>query len=254
MPTPDDAFFEAWEADLTEAERAKFWRDGVIDPDAYAEAPIKLLYVMPVPDDMGASEPHPELGRDLRAIVADPDRPPGNHGTAIARWTSLILEGELPTRFGQAAAKKQLKRVAVITAQKIGGPASEVRDATALWGRVHGERLLDQIDAIDPQVIILCGDHVHEAWPAILTDQPGIPPVVRGEYDWEGKSVLATVHPAAPGMKTEDKNADAVAFADSPEIRELRGDPPPGEEPEPTENPNDAIAGPASDPGSSVVG
>ena len=224
MPIPDDAFFADWEAALPEEQRARFCRDGVIDEEAWAAAPVKLLFV--AGDPTGSAVPAD--ARDARAFFAD-KAGSGSFGTPLARWAAMIVGG-LSAEEAQALKKKDLagyaKGSAVIHLKKTAGESSASDAEVTEWAMADGndERLLDQIDKIDPRVIVVCGTQACAAWPVLLTEDPAAQPVLQSqEFGWDGRSVLATLSPSAPGTKTDDKDADAARFAASPEVAALRG-------------------------------
>ena len=225
MPIPADDFFEAWEADLTDAEKATFCRDGVADEDAWKDAKLRVLFVADRPnpkDDTAGSVS--ELPYDLREMTREHGGG-GSYGTPLARWAAMLLTG-LSAEEAGTLKRKELKedvcRTARIALKKTGGD-DDVEDVIA-WSLKHGDRLMEQIEKIDPQVIVVCGDAACAAWPVFLYDDRKEQPLLRSqEFTWEGKSVLATMSPAAPGTKTADKDADVERFAASDEVKALRG-------------------------------
>jgi hypothetical protein len=233
MPLPDDAFFEEWKAALPPEEQEAFVLDGAIDEEAWGTTPLKVLFVTAEPD-FETDESVKEAG-DMRTLLSQ-DGPPGVFGMGLGRWAAILLKGEVPKKFGRVSARHMTANTALINLKKTGG-VPELADAPARgvvnWALTHQERLLDQIEAIAPEVVILCGDRVHAAWPVMLYGEANERPLARGEYAWSDedvlpsvKAILATVSPAAPGMKTELKNAEIEQFAASEEVRALHDDPP----------------------------
>ena len=227
MPIPDDAFFEAWEADLSDAEKKTFHRDGVVDDQQWANARVKVLFVhdeptLPAADD---GEDAPEGPFDLREAERETGGT-GSYGTPMARWASMIIDG-LTAEQAQGLKKKDLgeyaQQIAHLYLKKTGGGSSADAQEVTDWVMKHDEKTLEEIDKIDPQVIVVCGTQACTAWPIFLADDRTAKPVFRSqEFEWEGKSILATLSPSAPGTKTADKDADAARFAESPEIAALR--------------------------------
>ena len=225
MPIPADAFFEEWEAELSDEEKATFCRDGVIDEEAWKDAKLRVLFVADSPnpkdDTAGSVE---ELPYDLREMTREHGGG-GSYGTPLARWAAMLLTGLTAEEAGTLK-RKELKedvcKTARICLKKTGG-ADDDEDVIA-WSLKHGERLEQQIDAIAPQVIVVCGDAACTAWPIWLADDRAAKPMLQSqEFDWEGKPVLAAMSPAAPGTKTADKDADVERFAASDEVKTLRG-------------------------------
>ena len=239
MPLPDDAFFEEWEAALPPEEKDLFVRDGAIDEEAWEKAPLKVLFVTAEPD-FETDDAVKEAG-DMRKLLSD-DGPPGVFGMGLGRWAAILLEGAVPKKFGRVSARHMTANTALINLKKTGG-GPELADSPARgvinWSLAHGERLMNQIEALAPEVVVLCGDRTLAAWPVVLYDDASERPIMRGEYAWDDpevlpsvKAILATVSPAAPGMKTELKNAEIEQFAASEEVRALHDSPPAPPEPE----------------------
>ena len=234
MPIPADPFFEEWEADLSPEERAAFCRDGVADEDEWKAAPLRVLFVADAPDPKndtaGAVD---KLPYDLREMTREHGGG-GSYGTPLARWAAMLVEGLTAKQAGalkRAELKRQVGRTARIALKKTGGDDDE-EDVIA-WALKHGERLMDQLDALDPQAIVLCGETACAAWPALLYDSADEKPVLRSqEFMWEDRAVLATLSPSAPGTKTADKDLDVARFAANPEVTKLRGAPVAPDEPE----------------------
>ncbi|NNJ27010.1 hypothetical protein [Alienimonas chondri] len=239
MPLPDDTFFDEWKAELSPEEQEAFVLDGAIDEEAWGKAPLKALFVTAEPD-FETDESVKEAG-DMRKLLSD-DGPPGVFGMGLGRWAAILLEGAVPKKFGRVSARHMTANTAIINLKKTGG-GPELADSPARgvvnWALAHQERLLDQIEMLAPEVIILCGDRVLAAWPVMLYGDASERPIMRGEYAWGDpdvlpsvKAILATVSPAAPGMKTELKNAEIDQFAASEEVRNLHDSPPALPEPE----------------------
>ncbi|MFH5803234.1 hypothetical protein [Alienimonas sp. DA493] len=233
MPLPDDAFFEEWKAELSPEEQEAFVLDGAIDEEAWKDAPLKVLFITAEPD-FETDDSVKEAG-DMRKLLSD-DGPPGVFGMGLGRWAAILLEGQVPKKFGRVSARNMTANTAIINLKKTGG-GPELADSPARgvvnWALAHQERLLDQIEMLAPEVIVLCGDRVLAAWPVMLYGDATERPIMRGEYAWNDpdvlpsvKAILATVSPAAPGMKTELKNAEIEQFAASPEVRNLHDSPP----------------------------
>ena len=224
MPIPDDAFFEAWEAELSDEEKPAFCRDGVVDEEGWAAAPVKVLFVSALPNLEKLPEDHAGP-RDQRALNRD-NAGTGSFGTPMARWAAMILDGmtaEEAQSLKKKALSQQTLRVAQIALKKTGGETTDDVEDIVAWALKHDERLLDEIDAIGPQVIVVCGTRACTAWPALLMDDKDAPPMWQSqEFAWEGRSVLAALSPSAPGTKTADKDADVARFAASPEVQALR--------------------------------
>ena len=224
MPIPADDFFDAWEAELPEAEKATFCRDGVVDEEQWKAAKVRVLFVADRPnpkDDTAGSVS--DLPYDLREMTREHGGG-GSYGTPLARWAAMLLTGLTAEEAGTLK-RKELKedvcKTARIYLKKCGGDddPQDIKD----WALKHGERLEQQIDAIDPEVIVVCGDGACAAWPVWLADDRAEKPMWRSqEFAWEGRSVLATLSPAAPGTKTADKDADVERFAASDEVKALR--------------------------------
>ena len=84
MPMPDDAFFEAWEAELPEEERTRFQRDGVADGERWRAARLRVLFVCPEAN----IESGTEASRVAAAWATSGSRP-GTGRSAVrsgARW------------------------------------------------------------------------------------------------------------------------------------------------------------------------
>ncbi|QDT14927.1 hypothetical protein [Alienimonas californiensis] len=254
MPLPDDAFFEKWKAELSPEEQEAFVLDGAIDEESWNDAPLKILFVTAEPDFV-TDDSIKEAG-DMRKLLSD-DGPPGVFGMGLGRWAAILLEGKVPKKFGRVSARHMTANTAIINLKKTGG-GPELADSPARgvvnWALAHQERLLDQIEALAPEVIVLCGDRVLAAWPVMLYGDAAERPIMRGEYAWSDpdvlpsvKAILATVSPAAPGMKTELKNAEIEQFAASQEVRALHENPP--ELPEEASEGGDAAEGEESPAG-----
>ena len=223
MPIPDDAFFEAWEADLPEEERARFQRDGVADGERWRAARLRVLFVCPeanIESGTKASRVAAALG-DLRTQTRD-GAVGGSFGRPLARWTAMLadgLTGDGAAALPPAAVRRQRLKSAYINLKKTGGGAAARTRRVCDWSARHRDRLLEQIRAVGPDVLILCGGHVHAAWPGVTGDGR----VAAGDAgSWAGRPLFAAMHPSNPGVPTAVKDAPIAGFAASPEIAALR--------------------------------
>ena len=228
MPIPSDAFFAAWEAELSEDERDRFCRDGVVEEEAWSDAPLRVAFVTAEPnlasDHAGARSAADS--RDLRALTRELGGS-GSFGVPLARWTAMLLDDAGP----EAAAtlsppdrRRQARRTAQINLKKTGGGAAASTRRVTEWSVRHRDRLLEQVRLLDPEVLLLCGGHVLAAWPR-LTGDPDAPPLAVGDRrDFEGRPVLGCYHPSAMGKFAARavKDAPVAAFAASPAVAALR--------------------------------
>jgi len=130
--------------------------DGVGDPEKFARAPRRVLFVLKEPNNVRNTDMRWELRNG-----------PHKMWHAVARWAATLLAGEpLSYEAADRPAAKQgaLRQVAAINLKKVsGGSESDMRDISLVAYRDR-EVLRVQIAEIAPQVIVACGTFSQLVW------------------------------------------------------------------------------------------
>ena len=167
---------------------ARICRDGILNPEAYRQAPVKVLFIMKEVNDW--------KGGDLRDLLADGPKYQMWH--SVARWAAGVL-GCFPryeTIDNYNSMKGALRQVATLNLKKTSGGSwadSSVINAYAFLDR---DLLLDQIEAIAPQVIVACGTFDSLVWLLELKLDPDSPKSKPARDEKRRMWVVPFRHPA----------------------------------------------------------
>lgn len=197
-----------------------FVRDGIIDPERWAEARRKVLFVL----HEAYGSPEHAAGRDLRtAIRTQPNGPGRRTWWTVAYWAYALQnlsDGRLP-RFPDdletsAAAGEALLSSAVINIKKSNGRAAQDWDDLMLYADQDGSFIRRQVDLIDPQLVV-CSN----VWCLIRDRWPD----ARQLYDmvWlaDGRVFVDFWHPANPFPKSLNYYALAAVVQNSGALEAL---------------------------------
>lgn len=152
----DDIIFNEWINSYPEAVRGEFHKDGIIDPDAFSNEKIKILYVVKEPNSKNGNYDKYQ-GVDLRKIWGEVClKKPFDYN--IARWTKIISDGvDVGRSLSWPEVAETMHRVAIINLKKMSGSGSENREEVCLYSFKDREFLREQIRNINPSVIFSCG-------------------------------------------------------------------------------------------------
>ncbi len=162
-------------------------RDGIIDVTAYRHSKPRILFVMREVNDF------PE--GDLRVMLSKGPKYQMWH--TVARWASGILNGFPPFEEIDTwtAMKDSIRSIATINLKKItGGSTADMSIVNAFAFRDR-DLLLEQIELIDPEIIIAAGTFDTLVWLLELEVYPEKPldrPVPEKVY---GLQVIPWRHP-----------------------------------------------------------
>jgi len=156
-----------------------WWRDGVFDEELWASAPRKVLFLLKDPNQYGrgGDEPNGIPQKDFSLV----ETTQGNAHSIdwdgwveIARWAYAILKtgpGVVPDIKGCHSSvpvpgvSKPVEewmicrhQVGVMNLKKDPGGATVVIKDVADWARDHKDFLRTQLQLINPQIVVLCGN------------------------------------------------------------------------------------------------
>ena len=163
-------------------------RDGILNPEAYHQASKKLLFVM--------KEVNNYQNRDLRDLLANGPRFQMWH--SVARWAAGVL-GDFPaykTIDNYDSMKTALKQVATLNLKKTSGGSSADFSVINAYAFLDRDLLLEQIEAIAPEIIIACGTFDSLVWLLNLKLNPDSPKNKPAYDDRRQISVVPFRHPA----------------------------------------------------------
>lgn len=143
-----------------------FVKDGIIDPDKYEN----LLFILKDANNANG-EQDPDLRKTLVVSCSD-----GKTWFPAAYWTTALLDGN--SEFEEIEKERyeknhifmheQMRRIAVINLKKEAGkPAADDKEIND-YARKHREKIKEQIEACNPNLIIVCGVNVFEGAKAVL--------------------------------------------------------------------------------------
>lgn len=151
--------FDQWEAPYLGA----FSRDGIVSERHFATARNRVLFVLKEPNDHSQ-----RIAEHAKAFTAQ-------FGTwrNLAYWARGLLEGFPP--FEQIESEPHckrhaLQRVAVVNAKKTPGKSKAIREEIQRFANSRRNRrfLRREIQIIDPDIIVCCGDVVGDIVKATL--------------------------------------------------------------------------------------
>ena len=163
----ENELFEDWRESWPPELRGSFVNDGMVDPDEYARAPVKLLFVLKEVNDEDGG------GWDLREVLRRGGQP--QTWNTVARWVEGIealpkvlswdehFEGQPDLRRRQQALRKI---IAVNLKKEPGGDEAtphKVREAAQRDRRFILDQLSLYAGGCAPDYVICCGDLVTEA-------------------------------------------------------------------------------------------
>jgi len=202
-----DNLFKRWRD--TYEEGARFAPDGIISPDDYSRARLKILFVLKETNDYGG---------DLREWCQRPGRPKGQTWCNLARWASGLLNGfpayEEVDHIKRGEVRAVLRSVAVLNLKKLTGGSSTDMDALHEAACRDQRFIREEVSIINPDVLVCCGVRAPMVWLyGLETERFAQVPVrnsfyeVRGARAEDGGRVfLFTRHPA----RTDNKAAYEV--------------------------------------------
>jgi len=194
ISTSLDSLFDEWIETYPATFRSDFHRDGIVDPVCYAKEPRRLLYVLAEPNSRGGRYDR-YRGWDLRVVFGREAL-----GKAIdlnlARWTRMALDGVTrgPDLTGKSAAVF-LRRVAIMNLKKLPGSGVADREAIAIHAWRDREFIRREIQLIEPDIVITCGETLTKLLVRILADD-AVTPSPSIPEEWGGFEVLRAFHPS----------------------------------------------------------
>lgn len=171
----------------------KLNEDGIVDEESFSQQKQKLLFVLKETDEMG--------NMSLRQFLND-----GAYGNGaktfqpLCHWINALLYGKDDNTFSTSEKRKEtLKKVAVINLKKEPG-TSKSNNTYVEWAKEkeHQDLLLDQINEINPSVIVFC---CPEAFQFISSELLKIDQTTLFKsddlycYKWNSKFIIFARHP-----------------------------------------------------------
>lgn len=123
--------------------------DGIVDDEIFNQQRQKLLFVLKETNGMG--------NMSLKQFLND-----GAYGNGVktfqplCHWINAILNGKDDKSFSTSEERKEtLKKIAVINCKK--EPGTSISNYSYVeWAKKHKKLLLDQINEINPSIIVFC--------------------------------------------------------------------------------------------------
>jgi hypothetical protein len=186
---------EDWLASYPSHLRTEFHKDGIVNPERYREERLRLLFVLLEPNSKGGRWDRFQ-GHDLRHVFGEVGL-----GKSIdlnlARWTRVLLDGEHEYFSpNAAAAKEQLRRVAIMNLKKLAGSGTANPEAISVHAWRDAAFIRKQVELIQPDLVVTCGPNANRLFGMVLSDDPFR--VVPEESVWSHGSVVVLPgnHPA----------------------------------------------------------
>ena len=146
---------------------ARICRDGILSPEAYRQASVKVLFIMKEVNDW--------KGGDLRDLLADGPKYQMWH--TVARWAAGVLRSfpDYEEIDNFSSMKAALRQVATLNLKKTSGGSWADSSVINAYARLDRDLLLDQIEAIAPQIVVACGTFDSLVWLLELAPDPDSP-------------------------------------------------------------------------------
>jgi len=141
--------------------------DGIFDDGEWENVNKKILFIM--------KEVNNWEGGDLKTLFENGPKYPMWH--TISRWAGGILNNfpEFEEIDKWSARKENIKKIASINLKKTsGGPSSDMSIINA-YAHMDKELLLEQIDEIQPSIVVACGTFESVIWLLDLKVNPDKP-------------------------------------------------------------------------------
>lgn len=136
---------ERWRSELG-AQAHQFHPDGIIDPDLFAKAATKVLFLCKEPNN------HEGEGFDFREEWRDQLKYRFAH--RLEQWAEGLLNDFPPFEEMKASSSVALRSVAFMNVKKTGGRSFSEKADILDHAKRFKHHLLDQIRQIDPQIIV----------------------------------------------------------------------------------------------------
>ena len=198
-----DRLFEEWRASYPPEVRGDFHNDGIVDENTFDKQRERVLFVLAEPNSRGGRYDR-HRGEDLRQIFGYRKwRKTLNQ--SIARWTRLVLDGVASTAaLSGRESDEQNRRIAIINLKKLAGSGTADVSGIAIEAWASREFLRRQIRAIQPTLMICCGQVVCSVLPRVLHDSPRTPPLGSNIQTWDGSRLIASFHPSLRNTKQHE--------------------------------------------------
>lgn len=184
----------------------EFHHDGIICEDEYDLNPSghKLLFIAKEPNAKNHEHTH---AKNFVTEWSNIKKPPGYlFAKIIALWSYGILN-DFPI-YSEAVEKiETLRRIAFMNLKKTGGNGLTPRGIIAKIVREQKEKILNEINIIDPDIIILCSGFEEEARRLFAEESNW----VNSGYEiklakWNDKKIIEFYHPSS-------RNAAAASYS-----------------------------------------
>lgn len=209
----DDAMWRDWREHYRRSgmDPDDIARDGIVDLDAWANAPSKVLFVL--------KEVNDHRGQDLREFLREGPKYQMWH--TVARWASGLLGGFPPFQQVDSwdAMHESLQRIACINLKKADGGSSAHMPTVNAFALHDRHFLRRQIESIRPDILVACGTWDSVGWIldlALRPDREEVHPL------WDEKRRLWALPWMHPGRKdnVETYNSLRELVAQIPSDRE----------------------------------
>lgn len=165
----DESMWQRWREHYTQIgiSSTKICKDGIVDYETYVQANRKVLFVM--------KEVNQWDGGDLREMLRKGPRYQMWH--TVARWAAGILRGFPP--FDEIdkyeVLVESIRSIATINLKKTSGEASADMSVINAFALMDRQLLLDQIQMINPDIIVAGGTFDSLIWLLDLAVDPEHP-------------------------------------------------------------------------------
>lgn len=162
---------EAWLSTYPSHLQPEFHKDGIIHAEQYQEERLRLLFVLLEPNSKGGRWDRFQ-GHDLRQVFGEVGL-----GKSIdinlARWTRVLLDGvQEYFSLNAAAAKEQLRRVAIMNLKKLAGSGTANPEAISVHAWRDAAFIRKQVELIRPDLVVTCGPNANRLFGMVLSDDP----------------------------------------------------------------------------------
>lgn len=189
-----DYLFDRWEATYPPEQRVGFHRDGAVDEATYYREPRRVLFVQVEPNSRGGAYDR-FCGHDLRLVWPQILRKANT--VRLAVFAGMALDERLPNdRATPEEVHATLLRLACINLKKLSGTSAAKRAEIAEYSWRDRAFLREQIQILDPHLILAGGPIVQALLGRVLLSDPAWRQPKAGRWMWGNVPVVPCYHPS----------------------------------------------------------
>jgi len=159
-----EALLDRW-AEQPHHKRRCFIRDGILNPELWANAPLHVVFLM---REAYGENPHAE-NWDLRKYVQnEPPHKGSKLSKTLGYWAHVIFGHPVAPIPSPAQARCTFLHTAQVNVKKSGGTSRSSMHEIAEFARVDSALLRDQLSLLSPDIVVggNLGECIRIIWPA----------------------------------------------------------------------------------------